>query len=116
MSPLLLVEDESELAESCARLLRRRGYRVVVASSYEEGRAALTRTAPSLLVTDVGLPDGDGIALVVAATALEPAVPAVAMSALNRNAAAVAAGAIGFLAKPFTLEDFGRTIDRALGR
>jgi len=115
MSPLLLVEDESELAESCARLLRRRGYRVVVASSYEAGRAALTRTAPSLLVTDVGLPDGDGIALVVAATALEPAVPAVAMSALNRNAAAVAAGAIGFLAKPFTLEDFGRTIDRALG-
>ena len=52
MSPLLLVEDEAELAESCARLLRRRGYRVVVASSYEEGRAALTRTAPSLLVTD----------------------------------------------------------------
>jgi hypothetical protein len=37
------------------------------------------------------------------------------MSALNRNAAAVAAGAIGFLAKPFTLEDFGRTVDRALG-
>jgi len=120
MSPsaiVLVVDDETDLAETCARFLRRRGYGVVTADSYEQGRAALAGTPPELLVSDVRLPDGNGLDLVRAAGALDPPVPAIVMSAYLSDAsarAARAAGAVGVLSKPFATEVLAQTIHKAL--
>jgi two-component system response regulator PilR (NtrC family) len=116
---VLVVDDESEFAETCARLLRRRGYRVVTAGSCESGRAALLEASPALLVSDLRLGDGDGLALVRVASALKPPIPSIVISAYvsqKNRAAALAAGAAAFLGKPFTIDAFARTVEQALKR
>ena len=116
---VLVVDDEADLAESCARLLRRRGYRVVTANSWAAGRAALMADPPRLLVSDVRLPDGDGLALVREAGARTPPVPAIVISGYlseTNRAAAREAGAIEFLSKPFSNDALSRAVDRALAR
>ena len=114
---VLVVDDESDLAESCARLLRRRGYRVVTAGSCATGHAALAGTSPALLVSDVRLPDGDGLDLVRAASALRPPVPAIVISGYLWAASQTAArdaGAVAFLLKPFSNDVFSRAVEQAL--
>lgn len=115
---VLVVDDEPELAETCARLLKRRGYRVVTTGSCRGGQAALVDASPALLISDLRLPDGDGLALVRAARALSPPVPVVVISAYTseqNRSAVLAAGAIAFLAKPFTTDAFARAVEQALG-
>jgi FixJ family two-component response regulator len=46
---VLVVDDEADLAESCARLLGRHGYHVVTAGCRAAGQAALAGTSPALL-------------------------------------------------------------------
>jgi DNA-binding response OmpR family regulator len=58
---LLLVEDEAALSRALARLLRRRGYEVVLASSAAAARAVSGTFA--LGIFDIDLPDGDGVGL-----------------------------------------------------
>jgi DNA-binding NtrC family response regulator len=118
-SIVLVVDDESDLAETCARLLRRRGFRVVTASTVESGHAALAGAVPALLVSDMRLPDGDGLDLVRAAGALKPPIPAIVISGYGSEAsqaAALAAGAIAFLPKPFATDVLARAVERALDR
>lgn len=58
---LLLVEDEATLARAVARLLRRRGHEVFLASSCDEARCA--SGSFSIGVFDIDLADGDGVSL-----------------------------------------------------
>lgn len=59
---ILLVEDHEDTRDSLARLLRRRGHEVHVATSVAEAAAqAAEVTGLQILISDVGLPDGDGM-------------------------------------------------------
>ncbi len=114
---ILVVDDETDLARTCERLLRRRGHAVVTVGSRAAGLAALADAAPALLVADVRLPDGDGLDVVRAATAMRPRVPAVVMTVRaseTGRAAARAAGAVAYLPKPFTADGFAGLVDRVL--
>lgn len=59
---VLVVEDEALLREIVTRILKRRGYEVLVAEDVEEAAFRIRRSSvrPSLLVSDVVLPDGSG--------------------------------------------------------
>ncbi len=62
MTGLLLVEDDAVLRGGLKELFMREGYRVIEAGSVREAREKLDDTVQGI-VMDVGLPDGDGIAL-----------------------------------------------------
>jgi CheY-like chemotaxis protein len=114
---VLVLEDETDLAATCARLLRRRGHTVITVASRAAGLAALAEAAPAVLVCDVLLPDGDGLDVVRAAAAMRPPVPAVVMTARaseKGRLAAKAAGAVSYLPKPFTVEAFAVQVEHAL--
>ena len=114
---ILVVEDEADLAATCERLLRRRGHAVVTVASREAALAALAEAAPSVLISDVRLPDGDGLDIVRAAAAMQPQVPAVVMTGRASEPgrkAARAAGAAAYLPKPFTATAFAGLVDRVL--
>ncbi|HJR50364.1 MAG TPA: response regulator [Gemmatimonadales bacterium] len=101
---VLVVDDEADFLVTYERLLRREGYEVVTASSRGAGLEALASERPQLLISDLRLPDGDGLDVVRAARgALEP-LPVIVVtgypSAENRQAA-LAAGATTLLTKPF---------------
>ena len=57
---VLLVEDEASIAEPFARALGREGFDAEVAGTAAAARAAFARKPPSIVLLDLGLPDGDG--------------------------------------------------------
>jgi CheY-like chemotaxis protein len=114
---VLVVEDEADLVATYERLLRRHGYRVVSAGSREAALAALKAELPDLLISDLRLPDGDGLDVVRAARALPTPTPVIVVSGFASNdsrAAALAAGASAVLTKPFSTEAFTKLIQSVL--
>ena len=107
MAPTVLtVDPQEDLLLTYFRLLSRRGYRVITVSTRAAGLLAVEREAPRLVISDLRLPDGDGLDIVRAACSLVP--PAVAMvvsglSAEGSRQAALTAGAAEFLPKPFAV-------------
>jgi DNA-binding response OmpR family regulator len=101
---VLVVDDETDFLATYERLLRREGYDVVTVTSRAAGLAALAGEPPHLVISDLRLPDGDGLDVVRAAHGGRDPLPVIVVtgypSAENRRAA-LAAGATTFLAKPF---------------
>lgn len=104
MDPILIVDDEVDLVTTYERLLHRRGYRVVSAGSCREGLLILEREPLALVVTDLRLPDGDGLDIVRAARRTPTPTPSLVVTGFASEAsraASLAAGAAGYLTKPF---------------
>jgi PAS domain S-box-containing protein len=76
---LLLVEDHADTARTLSRLLRRAGYTVITASDLAGAAAAAEREPIDLLISDLGLPDGNGHEVIRRVRA-HRIVPAIAMS------------------------------------
>lgn len=114
---ILLVDDEPDLLTTCERLLRRVGYEVVSAGSVYAAVATLQLRTPRLVVSDVGLPDGNGLDVVRAARALEPPAAVIVMtgqpSTPGRHAA-LDAGAAAYLPKPFSAASFTDLVEQVL--
>jgi DNA-binding NtrC family response regulator len=115
---ILVVDDERDLAATCERLLRRRGHVVVTVGSRWAALAVLASRPPALLISDVRLPDGNGLDVVRAAAAMRPRVSAIVITGhVSRagRAAAQDAGAVAYVTKPFTADSFASLVDRVLG-
>jgi two-component system response regulator PrrA len=101
---VLVVDDEADFLATYERLLRRQGYEVLTATSRAAGLAALAGEPLHLVISDLRLPDGDGLDVVRAARdAREPA-PVLVVTGYpsdETRRAALAAGATTLLAKPF---------------
>lgn len=116
--PILVVDDESDMATSYARLLRRHGYRVVCVGSRAAGLRAMESQAFRLVIADLRLPDGDGLDVVRAAQTMAgppPVIVATVLGSRETRKAAMAAGAAGFIAKPFSTEAFSTLVSEVLG-
>lgn len=88
---VLLAEDQEEAAHALAYLLRRHGGEVTVVHSGNEALARLRASPFDLLLSDIGMPDGDGYELIRRWRALEkerqtPPLPAVALTAYASSA------------------------------
>ena len=101
---VLVVDDEADFLATYERLLRREGYDVVTVTSRAAGLAALSGQAPHLVISDLRLPDGNGLDVVRAAHGGRDPLPVIVVTGYpspeNRRAA-LAAGATMFVAKPF---------------
>lgn len=107
------------MAATYERLLRRAGHRVVRAASRAEGMRLLESLRPRLVISDLRLPDGDGLDIIRAAKELDrpPAVIAItAFSSGDARKAALDAGASAFLAKPFSVAEFSNLIEDLITR
>ena len=116
---VLIVEEESDLAQTCARLLQRRGHAVTTAPTQAAALQALAGVISGLVVCDVCLPDGDGLEVVRAAKRLSPPAAAIVMTGQPSTAGrqqALASGADAYLMKPFSVAPFAALVERALDR
>lgn len=104
---ILLVEDDPSLARALATVLRRDGYPVVVAAHGRAAMDVIARRRVALVVSDIFMPEGDGLELLNFIRRLTPHPPLVAMSGAgdgrvgNMLKMAGALGAARILAKPF---------------
>jgi two-component system response regulator PilR (NtrC family) len=114
----LVVDDEPDMRTSYERFLKRLGYRVVQAGTRRDGLAVIQAEPLVLVVSDLRLRDGSGLDVVAAAYAAPIRVPSIVVtgspSALNRRAA-MEAGAAGFLAKPFSAQEFTGLVGQVIG-
>jgi two-component system response regulator PilR (NtrC family) len=113
----LVVDDEPDLRELLALTLTRMGIAPVTAATLAEARAALRSTAFDLCLTDMRLPDGDGLELVADIQKHRPNTPVAVITAHGSVEAAVQAlksGAFDFVAKPVQLGQLRALVQTAL--
>ncbi|HTR54452.1 MAG TPA: sigma-54 dependent transcriptional regulator [Kofleriaceae bacterium] len=114
---ILVVDDKVALAETLADGLSDRGYAARAIGRSREALAAIERDEVDLVVTDLRMPDLDGLALLEAARHRDGDIPVIMMTAYGAIDSAVEAirkGAYHYLTKPFKLDELVVFVERAL--
>ena len=117
MKRILVVDDEQSMRELLAIMLRKEGYEVLTADSRAQAAAAFARGPVDLVVTDVRLPDGDGIEVLRHVKAASPETVVIVMTAFGTTETAVAArklGAEAYVLKPFDVDELRIAVRDAL--
>jgi two-component system phosphate regulon response regulator PhoB len=121
MSNVLVVEDESAIAELISINLRHAGYEVTVATDAEQAQAAVNGVLPDLVLLDWMLPGQSGVALAKRwrteqRTRELPIVMLTARSQEMDKVAGLDAGADDYLTKPFSTQELLARIRALLRR
>lgn len=120
MPGVLLVEDDKELREMLKMSLLRRNFTVLEA---ENGKAAITHFKPlitDLVVTDLIMPEEDGLKVVIKLKELKPSIKIIAISGGGKVGPgsylnlAKALGADAIYSKPFSINDLIAKIEQLL--
>jgi two-component system response regulator GlrR len=114
---LLLVDDDDDLLRLLSMRLTANGYRVTAVGSAEAALARLSIELPSLVISDIRLPDRDGMALFQEIRSQYPALPVILLTAHGTIPDAVEAttlGAYAYLTKPFDAKILLDRISQAL--
>jgi two-component system response regulator HydG len=114
---ILIVDDEIQMGETLADGLTDRGYEAVAVASSTEAVARLGAEPFDALVTDLRMPDVDGLQLLVHSRRIAPELPVIVMTAYGAIDSAVESirrGASHYLTKPFKLDELALFLDRAL--
>ena len=114
---ILVVDDEAHVRSMIGSSLERHGYDVQLASSGNEALEMLEQNAFDLVLADIVMQDGNGIALLDRVHGQQPQLPVVMVSAVHDIGVAIDAmrrGAYDYLLKPFEREHLVNTVQRAL--
>ncbi len=114
---LLLIEDDASLRTLLQEELALDGYRMLVAANSAEGAAMALVEAPDLVISDLRLPDGDGLDVLRKLQAEGQVVPFVIITAfgtVDQAVDALQAGADDFLTKPLSTEHLRLKVRRLL--
>ena len=114
---LLIVDDETTLVTALLSTLRESGYTAIGATSPGDALAILRRQPVDVMMTDLHLPEMDGIALLRAALEIDPTLTVIMMTGfgtIDTAVDAMKAGAVDYLVKPFKLKSVLAILSRAL--
>lgn len=113
----LVVDDEPDIRELLVLTLERMGLQVESAASLTEARTLLEHGRHALCLTDMRLPDGDGLELMRYISQRFPGLPVAVITAYGSTENAVAAlkaGAFDYLSKPISLKQLRPLVQAAL--
>lgn len=104
---ILLVEDHPSLAEALIAALGRAGFTVDHASQLAQARSFLEHAEYSLIILDRGLPDGDGLTLLLTerSSCPPPVIVLTAKDQLDERIAGLDAGADDYIVKPVEMPE-----------
>ena len=114
---ILVIDDEAAQREAVSGYLRKRGFAVLQAANGRAGLALLQGQVIDLIITDLRMPELDGMGVLAAARETNPAIGVVLATAFGTVDGAVDAmqeGAFYYLQKPIDLDVLDRIVDRAL--
>jgi len=114
---VLIVDDEPDIRELLDITLSRMGLQTHSAATLEEAMDMVTLMKPDLCLTDMRLPDGNGISLVEYIQQESPHIPVAMITAhgsVETAISALKAGAFDFISKPIELENLRRLVSTAL--
>lgn len=116
---ILLVEDDQSLGQLLAEELEMDGYAVLPAATVAEARQTLRQQRPDLIVSDLRLPDGDGLQVLSFQQAEHPGIPFIVITAfgtVDQAVEALKAGADDFLTKPLSTDHLRLKVNRLLAQ
>jgi len=117
MNQVLVVDDEAAMRAALEASFRRQGWKVTTAAGTSEALERF-RTAPCpLVVTDMRMPDGDGLRVMRGVRALSPETAVIFLTAFGNIPEAVRAmkeGACDYLVKPISFEQLNEAAQRVL--
>jgi DNA-binding NtrC family response regulator len=116
---ILLVEDKDSLRQMLRHALEGQGHLVVEAKDQPEAVQRLKDSMPAVVLSDLRLPEGDGLGVLQASKDADPELPVIVMTAFGgiRDAvSAMKAGAMDFLAKPVEPDHLLLLVERALAQ
>lgn len=114
---ILIADDEQVIVKALSRYLLQEGYDVESAQDGAEAIEIFKQKHFDLLITDLKMPNMDGIELIKQITQLSPQTTSIVMTGFGSIANAVEAmkaGAFHYVTKPFELEDIGMIVQKAL--
>jgi CheY-like chemotaxis protein len=119
---VLLVEDERDSRMLMSGGLEARGYRVLTAANGLEALRLLEDDSIEVLVTDILMPEMDGVELLFAAQSARPNLPIIAMTGSDPRSldlylrTTTLFGVTDRIAKPFRVNEVARRIEAALSQ
>ena len=119
MPSILIIDDDEPLRRALRRALERAGYTVFEAPNGAEGMKSWTREHQDLVITDIHMPEKDGIEIIIELLRDEPGAKLLVMSggidAMGRLDDAKLLGATRTIAKPFVLDEMLRHVREMTG-
>lgn len=120
MARILFVDDDPLTLQTLKKSVELFGHQAILANSGKEALALAAQQTPDLVLTDMSLPDMDGLALIqnFQQEPLLKDIPLIMLSAspeLDASQLAISAGAREFLAKPVRLQTLQQVIQRYTG-
>lgn len=117
MPNILIIEDDAAFCKMLQKFLTKHEYNVEVSFTAPDAKSKLKKNAFDLVLTDLRLPDCDGIQLLVEIKKINAQTPVIVMTGYAEVGTAVTAmkkGAYDYIAKPFTPDDIVQLITNAL--
>lgn len=116
---ILVVDDDAPFRTALSRILRAAGHAVDEAADGAQALRVVEADTPDLLITDLVMPDNDGIELIVAVRKAHPAVRILVISGrwigdMSLLTMAARLGADATLAKPFSNEQLFETLAQVM--
>lgn len=108
MERILVIDDDVLMLDVVREMLEQEGYQVTTASSGEEGLRLFAENPADVLITDIIMPNKDGVSVIEEVKKQSPDARVIAMSGtpkVETFEAAVGADANRVLAKPFNLDE-----------
>ncbi len=114
---ILVVDDEEAIREIVSSLLQTQGYRCSTAASGKEATEYLKRNTADVVLTDMVMPEMDGLQLLTWLRTHEPDVPVIMVTAIHDVSTALEAirrGAYDYILKPFEKDQLFMSVRRAI--
>jgi DNA-binding NtrC family response regulator len=116
-SHVLVVDDEPPMRIALQANFSRHGWQVEAAAGAEEALLKFRHNRPPLVVTDIRMPDGDGLSVMREVRALAPRTAVILLTAFGNVPEAVEAmksGACDYLIKPISFDQLQRVAERVM--
>ncbi|MBZ9766925.1 sigma-54 dependent transcriptional regulator [Mesorhizobium sp. CA6] len=115
-APVILIDDDSDLLKATRQTLELAGFAVSAYSVAKRALAALDRNFAGVVVSDIRMPEIDGLQLFDRVLRLDPDIPVILVTGHGDIAMAVKAikdGAYDFITKPFAADRLAQSVARA---
>jgi|ERR1041385_75802 CheY-like chemotaxis protein len=118
MARILIIDDEASVRAALEQILKKAGHTLLLASDGQEGVRQHQMQPADLVITDLFMPNQDGVETILDFRRLAPQMPIIAISgnALGSDMLEVAKqlGAVAVLEKPFATEELLAAVNKAL--
>jgi DNA-binding response OmpR family regulator len=114
---IMVVDDEKQICQNVEKILSKNDYEVIRATSAKEALEKMAKDSFSLLISDIVMPEMNGLEFLKLVKKEWPLTKAVMMTAYASTDTAVKAirlGALDYLSKPFTPDELRSTVELAL--